>query len=66
MELPINILTKLYKIQAKSGSETKMIQYLEGLLPLLGDNITIKNIKNNLYVTKGISDSYPCIVAHLD
>lgn len=66
MELPINILTKLYKIQAKSGSETKMIQYLEGLLPLLGDNITIKNIKNNLYVTKGTSDSYPCIVAHTD
>ena len=66
MELPINILTKLYKIQAKSGSEAKMIQYLEGLLPLLGDNITIKNIKNNLYVTKGTSDSYPCIVAHTD
>lgn len=66
MELPINILTKLYKIQAKSGSETKMIQYLEGLLPLLGDDITIKNIKNNLYVTKGTSDSYPCIVAHTD
>lgn len=66
MELPINILTKLYKIQAKSGSETKMIQYLERLLPLLGDNITIKNIKNNLYITKGVSDSYPCIVAHTD
>lgn len=66
MELPINILTRLYRIQSKSGSETQMLQYLEGLLPLLGDNITVQNIKNNLYITKGQAESYPCIVAHTD
>lgn len=66
MELPYNILTRLYKIQSKSGSEKKMIKYLEGLLPLLGENIIVTNDKNNLYVTKGQSDSYPCIVAHTD
>lgn len=66
MELPYNILARLYKIQSKSGSETKMIQYLEGLLPLLGEGITVVNEKNNLYVTKGESETYPCIVAHTD
>ena len=66
MELPINILTRLYRIQSKSGSETQMLQYLEGLLPLLGDNITVQNIKNNLYITKGQAENYPCIVAHTD
>lgn len=66
MELPYNILTRLYKIQAKSGSESKMIQYLEGLLPLLGEDIVVTNNKNNLYITKGHAESYPCIVAHTD
>jgi hypothetical protein len=66
MELPYNILARLYKIQAKSGSEAKMIQYLESLLPLLGEGITVVNDKNNLYVTKGQADTYPCIVAHTD
>ena len=53
MELPLNILTRLYKIQSKSGQEAKMIKYLESLLPLLGENIIVKNINNNLYITKG-------------
>lgn len=66
MELPYNILARLYKIQSKSGSETKMIQYLEGLLPLLGNDITVVNDKNNLYVVKGKAETYPCIVAHTD
>ena len=66
MELPLNILTRLYKIQSKSGQEAKMIKYLESLLPLLGENIIVKNINNNLYITKGECISYPCIVAHSD
>jgi hypothetical protein len=66
MELPLNILTRLYRIQSKSGQEAQLIKYLESLLPLLGENITIKNINNNLYITKGECISYPCIVAHSD
>lgn len=66
MELPYNILNRLYKIQSKSGSEKNMIEYLERLLPLLGENIIVTNNENNLYITKGKADTYPCIVAHTD
>lgn len=64
--MPLNILTRLYKIQSKSGKEMQMVAYLEALLPLLCENIIVKNINNNLYITKGECISYPCIVAHSD
>ena len=60
------ILYKLYRIPAKSKSEQKMIQYLTALIPKLADDIKVEVIKDNIYVTRGVAETYPCIVAHLD
>lgn len=60
------ILHKLYRIPAKSKSEQKMIQYLTALIPKLADDIKVEVIKDNIYVTRGIAETYPCIVCHTD
>ena len=62
------LLKQLYKIHSKSGFEGEIITFI--------CKWTSKNIPNsridldwntgNIYVTKGTSKTYPCIVAHLD
>jgi len=60
------LLIDTLSVQTSSGKEEQMIQYII--------NFCIKNVpsakiqvdNNNIYVTKGNSDIYPCIVAHTD
>ena len=62
------LLKQLYKIHSKSGFEGEIITFI--------CKWTSKNVPNskldldwntgNIYITKGKSETYPCIVAHLD
>ena len=64
----MKLLKKLYSIHSKSGKETKMIKFL---LWWIRNNVPEARVDidreiGNIYVTKGISDTYPCLVAHID
>ena len=64
----MKLLKKLYSIHSKSGKEQKMIKFL---LWWIRNNVPEARIDidreiGNIYVTKGVSDCYPCIVSHID
>lgn len=61
---------KLLSIPSKSREESRMVNhicgYLEGLMDE-GMNVDYYvDSMNNIYVTKGVSPSYPCFVSHTD
>lgn len=61
------LLKKLYNIYSPSGKEQEMIRFLCSYINGLHGNISLqKDSFGNLYVTKGNSESYPCLVSHLD
>ena len=60
----MDLLLSLYNIQSESNHEQEMIAACKQLFKERGCKVV--NKKNNLYITKGKSDSYPCIAAHLD
>lgn len=62
----ISILKKLYRIQAKTGHEEVMINYLVSLIPTLVPEVQIEVVEKNIYVTKGTAETYPCIASHID
>lgn len=62
------LLKDLYKIHSKTGFEGEIICFIyrwvnenvpSAVIDLDWDN-------GNLYITKGVSNTYPCLVAHLD
>jgi len=63
----MKLLKKLYLIDAKSGSEKAQRDFI---IKYVKDHIkgavSITDNKGNLYVTKGQSETYPCVVSHLD
>ena len=60
------LLKKLYAIHSPSGKEDKMISFLASYLKSLSGVELGKDKYGNLYAWKGKSESYPCVVAHLD
>ena len=60
------LLKKLYAIHSPSGKEDKMIKFLIPYLQSLPGVKLGKDYYGNLYAMKGESESYPCVVAHLD
>lgn len=60
------LLIDTLSIQTSSGKEENMIQYIIKFCLKNIPNAKIKVDSNNLYVTKGESDIYPCIVSHTD
>ncbi len=60
------LLKKLYAIHSPSGKEDKMIAFLVSYLKSLPGVKLGKDNFGNLYAVKGESETYPCIVAHLD
>lgn len=60
------LLKKLYAIHSPSGKEDKMIAFLISYLKTLPGVKAGKDSSGNLYAWKGESETYPCIVAHLD
>lgn len=61
----MKLLTSLYKVHAPSRKEADMITFLDNWLRDQGLSPTIDE-KGNILVTKGVADTYPCIVAHID
>ena len=63
----MELLKQLYEIHSPSGNETKLLEFLINWLfaNLPKADIDIDD-SGNLYVTKGESETYPCIVSHVD
>lgn len=61
----MQLLEQLYAISSPSGEEEEMISFVIACLKKLKVRYTVDRL-GNIYATKGISDTYPTIVAHLD
>ena len=61
----MDLLSQLYRIISKSGKEDRIKSFLLDCLMDLPLTIETDEI-GNLFITKGISDNYPCLAAHLD
>ncbi len=65
-KLNYGLLKKLYAIHSPSGKEDKMIKFLISYIKsLLGVKLG-KDDYGNLYAIKGKSNTYPCLVCHID
>ena len=63
----MQLLKRLYNIYSPSGKEKKMVKFLCSYIRQLPGNISMSKDKfGNLYVVKGESESYPCLVSHID
>ena len=64
----MKLLKQLYEIYSPSGGEKKIKRFIKHWVK---DNIPdavirTDNNDGNIYITRGDSESYPCVVAHLD
>ena len=62
----MELLKQLYLIDAQSGSEKKQRNFIIDYIKDIKDISFETGETGNLYVTKGTSETYPCIVSHLD
>lgn len=63
----MELLKQLFCIHSKSGKEGKIRKFIWNWVRQTVPDAKIECDKpGNLYVTKGMSDTYPCIVAHMD
>ena len=63
----MKLLKKLYAIHSKSGREKNMKRFIDMYVKQNLPSCSIReDEKGNIYITKGLSENYPCIVAHLD
>ena len=61
----MELLHQIYRISSPSGRESQMMKFLRRRLNQLGvAHVTDK--AGNIYATKGVAASYPCIIAHTD
>jgi hypothetical protein len=67
MKENLNLLKQLFCIHSKSGKEGKIRKFIWNWVRQNVPGAKICSDKlGNLYITKGKSDTYPCIVAHMD
>lgn len=65
--LELNILAKLYMMASPSGEEKKMRRLIKRIVRTITDDAVVETDGHgNLFVTKGNSETYPCVVAHMD
>lgn len=63
----MNLLKKLYEIHSPSRNERAMKKFIKGYVKKHIPGVTFRSDHvGNLYMTRGNSETYPCIVAHLD
>lgn len=64
----ICLMRSIFEVQSESGNQYEMINFvIQWIKDLKDDTITFDlDASNNIYITKGRADTYPCIVAHLD
>jgi len=64
-ENKLNRLKEILSIPTHSRNEKLMIEYLQKVLTEKGyEHYT--DVHGNIYVTKGVSENYPCFIAHTD
>ena len=61
----MELLKALYAINSKSGKEVALREFVRNILADL-DVTMVEDELDNLFITKGRAEAYPCIVAHLD
>lgn len=62
----MELLKHLYCIYSPSGRERAMRKFLKGYMRRI-PGVEVKEDRiGNLYAVKGISETYPCVVAHMD
>lgn len=61
----MKLLMDLYRISSPSGMEKEMIDFITAWLRRAGISYTVDG-NGSIYATKGVSDTYPCVVAHTD
>ena len=63
----MELLKQLYKIHSPSGNERVMKKFIRKYVWKHIPDVKIEtDRKGNLYLIKGVAETYPCIVAHLD
>ena len=63
----MELLKQLYKIHSPSGNERTMKNFIRRCVRKHIPGAKTRTDKmGNLYIIKGIAQTYPCIVAHLD
>ena len=60
------LLFQLYCIHSESGSEKKMRRFLRKVAKDCGAEEIVTDNFGNLLITKGKSNTYPCLAAHMD
>jgi hypothetical protein len=63
----MELLKQLYRISSPSGKEKKMRKFIKDWVNRnVADAVVEWDKLGNLYVTRGESPTYPCVVAHMD
>ena len=62
----MELLKQLYRIYSPSGRERAMRKFLMRCMCRIPGVKVEKDRMGNLYATKGVSGTFPCIVAHMD
>lgn len=63
----MELLKELYKISSPSGNERKMKKFIKDWCKRNIEDYVLQTDNNgNMYIQKGNSETYPCVVAHLD
>ena len=62
----MKLLENLYSIHSMSGQENAMRNFIKKYVRDHIDGAACRQENGNLYIVKGESDTYPCVVAHLD
>ena len=63
----MKLLKRLYEIYSPSRNENRMRTFVkQHVSKNIPDAVIEQDAIGNLYITRGISEDYPCVVAHLD
>lgn len=63
----MELLRQLYKVHSLSGNEKAMKKFVRKYIRRHIPDVKIRtDRKGNLYIIKGVAETYPCIAAHLD
>lgn len=61
------LLEQLYSVHSPSGGEKKMRKFIKDYIKRYISDATLGYDRlGNIYVTRGVSDTYPCVVSHVD
>ncbi len=61
----MELLKSLYTINSKSGGEALIKEFFIKQLANV-ELVVVEDAFGNLFITKGVADSYPCVTAHFD